>query len=168
LKRKNLVIIHLESIAWQTLSAFPEAFPNLNRVMPTARVFRWYFSSSTSTQMVLAYLFHGNDFELDAATGLAKPAGNNPSLFTILQAAGYQTEFLCLTARRAKTMLPLFADTLAPVWSTNDFGELLQKFEKLTATPPFGIYIWNLVSHIEHALALAPYAGGVDDLPQIA
>jgi hypothetical protein len=164
LKRKNLVIIHLESIAWQAFSAFPEAFPNLNRVMPSARVFRWYFSSATSTQMVLAYLFHGNDLELDAATGLSKPAQNNPSLFAILQAAGYRTEFLCVTALRAGTMLPLLAGTLPPVWSTNDFAELLRKFETLTAPPPFAIYVWNLVTHIEHALALAPHAGGVDDL----
>jgi hypothetical protein len=164
LKRKNLVVLHLESIAWQAFNAFPEAFPNLNRVMPAARVFRWYFSSATSTQMVLAYLFHGNDLELDAATSLSEPAQNNPSLFAILQAAGYRTAFLCVTAWGGGPMLPLLAGTLPPVWSTNDFAELLRKFEALTAAPPFAIYVWNLVTHIEHALALAPHAGGVDDL----
>ncbi|MGE0736599.1 MAG: sulfatase-like hydrolase/transferase [Alphaproteobacteria bacterium] len=164
MKRKNLVVFHLESIAWQILNAFPEAFPNLNRVMPTARVFRSYFSSATSTQMVIAYLLHGNDFEFDAANRLSKPAENNPSLFSILRAAGYRTEFLCVTALQAKRMLPLLADSLPPVWSTNDFGKLLDKFEKLTAAQPFAIYAWNLVTHIEHSLALAPHAGRIDEL----
>ncbi len=120
-------------------------------------------SSATSTQMVLTYLFHGNDFELDS-TGLTKPAANNPSLFSILQSAGYQTAFLCATAITGKKMLPMLADSIGPVWSTNDFGKLMEKFETLTATRPFAIYVWNLVTHVEHALSLAPYATGLNDL----
>jgi hypothetical protein len=164
LKRKNLVVIHLESIAWQTLNAFPEAFPNLHRFMPRARVFTSYFASATSTQMVMAYLFHGNDFELDAAPGLAPPAGNNPSLFPILDAAGYRTAFLCVSALQAKTMLPLLAGTVPPVWTTDDFAALLAKFEAVTSERPFAVYAWNLVTHVEHAMALAPHARGIDDL----
>lgn len=164
MKQKNLVMFHLESIAWQQLQAFPEAFPNLTRFMPSARIYRSYFASATSTQMVLAYLCHGNDFELDAATGLSKPAANNPSLFSTLQAEGYRTEFLCVSAQPSKPMLPLLAATVPPVWSTNDFSALLEKFDDATATAPFAIYVWNLVTHIEHAFALAPHAEGLDDL----
>ena len=162
--RKNLVIVHLESIAWQALNAFPEAFPNLRRVMPSARVYRWYFSSATSTQMVLAFLFHANDFEFDAAAGIARPAANNPSLFATLRAAGYRSEFLCVSALQAKEMLPLIAGSFAPIWTTNDFEELLSRFEGITVSRPFAIYVWNLATHVEHALALAPYADGVDEL----
>lgn len=164
MKRKNLVFLHLESIAWQALRAFPEAFPNLTRLMPAARVFRWYFSSATSTQMVLAFLLHGNDFEFDAAEGIAKPAANNPSLFSTLQAAGYQTEFLCVSALEAKTMLPLLAGTLPPVWKTNDFAALLEKFADTAERPPFAIYFWNLATHVEHALALKSVARGVEEV----
>lgn len=162
--RKNLVVIHLESIAWQTLNAFPEAFPNLQRFLPTARVFRSYFSSATSTQMVLTYLLHGNDFELDAAPGLATPAGNNPSLFSLLEGAGYRTAFLCVSAFRAKTMLPMLAGTVPPVWATDDFADLFAKFEAVTSEHPFAVHVWNLSSHIEHAMALAPYVRGIDEL----
>jgi hypothetical protein len=165
LKRKNLLILHLESIAWQTFHAFPDAFPNLKKAIPASRLYRSYFASATSTQMVLAYLFHGNDFELDAATGLAKPAANNPSLFSTLRDAGYRTDFLCVTALHANTkLLPLFAETLPPIWSTNDFRELIEKFETLTSAPPFAVYFWNLVTHIEHAQAFASHAESMDDL----
>jgi hypothetical protein len=158
------VVLHLESIAWRTLQSFPEAFPNLNRLMPESRVYRSYFSSATSTQMVLAYLFHGNDCEMDAASGIAKPAANNPSLFATLGEAGYRTEFLGVTARPEKQMLPLLAETLPPVWSTNDFGALLQRFDEATNADRFALYVWNLVTHVEHAMALASHAEGLDDL----
>lgn len=113
--------------------------------------------------MVLAYLFHGNDFEFDAA-GLTKPAMNNPGIFSILQSTGYRTEFLCATALGGKKMLPMLAGTIGPVWSTNDFSELLRRFEVLTTTPPFAAYVWNLVTHAEHAGSLSSYAIGLGDL----
>ncbi|MFI5411600.1 sulfatase-like hydrolase/transferase [Kaistia sp. UC242_56] len=158
------MVLHLESIAWRTLQSFPEAFPNLNRFMPQSRVHRSYFSSATSTQMVLAYLFHGNDCEMDTALGIAKPAANNPSLFSTLRRAGYRTEFLGVSMQPGKKMLPLLAETLPPVWTTNDFGALLQKVDEATDADRFAIYVWNLVTHVEHAMALGPYAQGLDDL----
>lgn len=164
MKRQNLVILHLESVAWQAFNAFPEAFPNLRRLIPAMRTFPFYFSSATSTQMVLTYLAHGNDFEMDAATALSPPVANNPSLFVLLRNAGYQTNFLCVTALRVGAMLPLLAETLPPIWTTNDFGALLKQFERLADAPPFAIYVWNLTTHIEHAVALAPHAQGVDDV----
>ena len=63
---RDLVIIHLESITWQRLAAFPSAFPNLRRLMREALIFDNFFSSATSTLMVVTYLFHGNDFEFDS------------------------------------------------------------------------------------------------------
>lgn len=163
--RKNLVFVHLESIARQAVAAFPEAFPNLDRFARQARSFPAYISSATSTQMALTYLLHGNDFEMDAAAGLSQPpAANNPSLFTTLAVAGYRTEMLCLSAFPGKRMLPLLAGSVPPVAATHDFAALLQRFEAAVAEPPFAIYVWNLVSHIEHAMGLAPLVRGVTDL----
>jgi hypothetical protein len=162
--KRNLVVLHLESIAWQALNAFPQAFPNLRRIMLSARAYRWYFSSATSTQMVLAYLFHSNDFEFDAAGGLEKPAANNPSLFATVRDAGYRTEFLCLSSFETKAMLPLLAETLGPISTTNDYRELERRFAAATAERPFAIYVWNLVTHVEHTLALAPHAEGLDEI----
>lgn len=161
---KNLLFIHLESISWQTLNAFPESFPNLLRIMPSTRRFRSYFSSATSTQMVMASLLHGNSFELDAAPGLARPAANNPSLFSILESRGYRTEFLCVSAFSIGPMMPLLANSLPPVWTTSDFAELLAKFETAIAQGPFAIYVWNLVTHIGHAIALESFSDSIDDL----
>jgi hypothetical protein len=161
---KNLLIVHLESISWQTLNAFPESFPNLSRIMPDTRRFRSYFSSATSTQMAMTALLHANSFEIDAAPGLARPAANNPSLFSILDAAGYRSEFLVVSAFRVGAMMPLLAGSLPPAWSTGDYAELLAKFETSIARKPFAIYLWNLVTHIGHAIALESYADSIDDM----
>ena len=162
-RRKNLLVFHLESVAWQRLAAFPEAFPNLHRLMETSRVYRSYFSSATSTQMTISAFMHGNDGELDAASGISQPAGDTKSLFVTLQEAGYETAFLCATAT-AKPMLPLLSASLPAVWSTNDFGDLIAQFEWHIEETPFAIYIWNLLPHIETDFALAPFAESLEDL----
>ncbi|NJM91442.1 MAG: sulfatase-like hydrolase/transferase [Rhodospirillaceae bacterium] len=109
-------------------------------------------------------LLHANSFELDAAPGLARPAGNNPSLFSILDSNGYHTEFLGVSAFNIGPMLPLLAGSLPPVWTTDDFAELLAKFETAIAQRPFALYVWNLVTHIAHAIALESFSDSIDDL----
>ncbi|BBK37473.1 hypothetical protein STAQ_25510 [Allostella sp. ATCC 35155] len=162
--QRNLVLLHLESIAWQAVHAFPEAFPNLRRLMAGSRVFRSYFASASSTQMVLGALVHANDFEFDANPHLDEPAGNNPGLFALLSAAGYRTQFLCATSAVPPRMLPLLANCLPPIRATDDYRVLLAQFREATARGPFAVYVWNLVTHIEHASALASYAEGSDDV----
>lgn len=161
--RKNLLVFHLESVAWQRLAAFPEAFPHLHRLMETSRVYRSYFSSATSTQMAISAFMHGNDGEFDAASGISQPAGDTESLFVTLQEAGYATAFLCATAI-VKPMLPLLSASVPAVWSTNNFRDLLGQFEQRIERMPFAVYIWNLLPHIETNIALAPYAESIEDL----
>ena len=164
---KNLLIIHLESITRQRLSAFGSAFPNTRRLMQDALVFDNFFSSATSTLMVVTYLFHGNDFEYDAASEFEgmRPATNNRNLFSVLQSHGYNADLICLNAFHTAnpTKLASWSDDLPPVWGTNDFPSLFNRFDELTNAPPFAIYVWDLITHIEHSLALAPFSSGLTD-----
>ena len=164
---KNLLILHLESTTWQRLAAFSSAFPNTRRLMSQALVFDNFFSSATSTLMVVTYLFYGNDFEFDTASVFEgmRPAANNPHLFSSLRGRGYATELVCLNGFHAvrPTKLSAWADDLPPVWGTNDFPTLFARFDELTDTGPFAIYVWNLITHIEHSLALASFSSGFTD-----
>ncbi|MCK0207772.1 sulfatase-like hydrolase/transferase [Starkeya koreensis] len=162
--RRNLFVFHLESISWQTLNAFPEAFPNLHALMGEARSYRSHFASASSSQMVIAAFLHGNDFEMDRAEGIATPAGNNPSLFATLEAAGYRTSLLCASAYPQRPLLRILAGSLPTAWSTSDFGALLARVEAEVADGPFAIYVWCQVPHIEANLALASHAAHLDDL----
>lgn len=164
---KNLLILHLESITQQRLSTFGSSFPNTKRLMQDALVFDNFFSSATSTLMVVTSLFYGNDFEFDTASEFEgmRPAANNRNLFSILKSHCYNTDFICLNAFHAtgQTKFSAWPDDLSPVWGTNDFPTLFDRFDKLTDSPPFAIYVWDLVTHIEHSLALAPFSSGLTD-----
>jgi membrane-anchored protein YejM (alkaline phosphatase superfamily) len=164
---KNLVIIHLESISRQRLAAFADVLPNIMRLLREAVFFDNFFSSATSTRMVVGYLFHGNDFEYDAATTFEdmQTAANNPHLFNILRERGYQAELICLNAYQHVRPIKLrsWSGELPPIWATNDFPALTARFDALTDQTPFAIYVWDLITHIEHSLALAPHASGLTD-----
>lgn len=125
-----------------------------------------YFSSATSTVMVLTYLLHANDFEFDTSTQFdgARPARNNRNLFKTLQDAGYHANLICLNGFPARPIrLATWADDLPAVWETNDFPGLFERFDTLTDAPPFAIYVWDLITHIEHSMALAPGSQGLTD-----
>jgi hypothetical protein len=164
---KNLLILHLESISRQRFEAFASAFPNTRAVMRDALVFDNYVSSATSTLMVLTYLWHGNDFEFDTASEFdgMQPARNNRNLFSVLRDRGYRTGLLTLNAFHTlkPTELSSWPDDLPPVWGTNDFPTLYAKFDELTDEAPFALYVWDLVTHIEHSQALSPFASGLTD-----
>ena len=164
---KNLLIVHLESISRQRLAAFASSFPNLRRLMGEALVFDNFFASATSTLMVVTYLFHGNDFEFDTSTQFEgmRPERNTRNLFALLSDRGYRSNLIALNAFQHKipTELPSWPEELSPPWGTNDFPALFARFDELTDAPPFAIYVWDLVTHIEHSKALAPHADGLTD-----
>lgn len=162
---KNLLILHLESITRQRLATFGPLFPNTRRLMHDALVIENFFSSATSTLMVVTYLFHGNDFEFDGASEFEgmRPAANNRNLFSILQSRGYKSNLICLNAFHAAnpTKLASWSDDLPPLWGTNDFPSLFKRFDELTDATPVAIYVWDLITQIEHSLALAPSPAGL-------
>ena len=164
---KNLVVLHLESLSRQRLAAFAPVLPHTMRLMQEAVVFDNFFASATSTLMVTGYLFHGNDFEYDtssAFTGML-PAGNNPNLFSILQEHGYHANLICLNGYEHVRPIELRSWTggLPPIWGTHDFPSLFARFDELTDAAPFAIHVWNLITHIEHSLAVSPHASGLTD-----
>ena len=164
---KNLVILHLESISRQRLAAFAAVLPHTMRLLREALAFDNFFASATSTRMVLGYLFHGNDFEYDTASTFEGmlPEVNNRHLFSLLRDRGYNAELICLNGFQYVRPIRLrsWSDDLPPVWETNDFPTLLARFDALTDAAPFAIYVWDLITHIEHSLALAPHSNGLTD-----
>lgn len=164
---KNLVVLHLESISRQRFSAFGHAFPFLSKLFSEALVFDNYFSSATSTLMAVSYLAHGNDFEFDAEPRFEgmRPAGNMPHLFSVLRDRGYRVATLCLNAFEGQRPHEFnsWPTDLPPVVETRHIPALHESFECLTDARPFALNVWNLITHVEQSMALAPYADGLTD-----
>jgi len=164
---KNLVVLHLESMSRQRLAAFASVLPHTMRLLREAVVFDNFYASATSTLMVVGYLFHGNDFEYDTSCvfeGMLADC-NNPNVFSILRERGYHANLICLNGfEHAKPIqLRSWTGGLPPVWGTNDFPTLFKRFDELTDAAPFAIYVWDLITHIEHSLALSPHSSGLTD-----
>jgi len=150
---KNILLLHLESISNQTLRLFPDAFSSVRALMDRSVSFRNFFSSATSSLMAITDAWHGNSFELDYAAALERvtPAGLSRNLFSILGDCGCRSTVLCLNMNHAAdgTRICTWPGGLEPVRGTDSPRELLSWFDGLTAEPPFAVYVWNLVSHVE-------------------
>jgi len=117
---KNLVILHLESISRERLTIFESAFPNLRALMRKSVAFDNYFSSATSTRMAVTYLWHGNDFELDASPAFhgMRQANVTRNIFSVLHDRGYKTGVVALNAfhEQMPTELGTWPGNLPPVY----------------------------------------------------
>jgi hypothetical protein len=164
---KNLVVLHLESLSRQRLAAFAPVLPHTTRLLQEGVFFDNFFASATSTLMVVSYLFHGNDFEYDTSSKFdgMLPAVNNPNVFSILRERGYHADLICLNGYQHVRPIELSSWTggLPPIWGTHDFPSLFARFDELTDAEPFAIYVWDLITHIAHSLAVSPQARGLTD-----
>ncbi len=148
----NLLVIHLESISNQTFRIFNNAFPVVNAFFNKSIFFERFFSSATSSLMIISSVWHGNSFEFDHSDTLmdVMPAGLNRNLFVVLNEKGYNTRAFCLNMkhRSSGTQISIWPDGLEPVWGTDNTEHLLEYFKVATAKEPFALYWWNLLTHI--------------------
>ena len=56
---KNLMMIHLESLNYQLFMSFPEIFKEIHKIKNEGVLYNHYFSTATSTLMVLGDIFYG-------------------------------------------------------------------------------------------------------------
>jgi membrane-anchored protein YejM (alkaline phosphatase superfamily) len=151
---KNLVVIHLESISNQTMATFGHAFPAVNKLSRNSIRFDRFFASATSSLMVIASLWHGNSFELDHSHTFdaVQPAGLNRNLYSVLHDKGCRVHALCLNMnhRITGTDISIWPGDLEPVWGTDSVEDLLAHFDEATNSVPFGVYFWNLLTHISN------------------
>jgi arylsulfatase A-like enzyme len=151
---KNVIVIHLESLSNQTMATFRDAFPTLERFSDHCLRFNRFFASATSSLMALACLWHGNSFELDHGHALngVRPSGLNRNLYAILHDHGYHVNAFCfnLTHPSGETDISIWPKELGPAWGTDNGNDLLSHFDRVTDKEPFGLYFWNLLTHISN------------------
>ena len=58
----------------------------------------------------------------------------------------------------------MFSGSIPEIWSTNDFGQMLGRFETIVKGPPFAVYVWCQLPHTDANVALAFYARQIDEL----
>ncbi len=94
---KNLVLLHLESLNLINYRSNPELFPNLREMENRSKVYDRYFSTATSTFMVMTDLLYGNMEQHECCRSIdyiPDQYRSNHSMLDDLKNEGYQTRCL--------------------------------------------------------------------------
>ena len=67
---KNLMMIHLESLNFQLFMSFPEIFKEIHKIKNEGVFYNHYFSTATSTLMVLGDIFYGGKEQYEVCTSM--------------------------------------------------------------------------------------------------
>lgn len=157
-KRKNLVVIHLESLSDEIFPQEIDQLQNLYQVMMESLVFRNFYSSATSSILALTDFLYGNDFELDQATSfddLQSPFGYETNLYDELNNNGYRTMGIGFPK--------IWRDDVNnyDIWSNkgykygweniySSFQSKIRRFISENGEQPFALHVWDLRSHLAY------------------
>ncbi|MBB6632580.1 sulfatase-like hydrolase/transferase [Cohnella thailandensis] len=157
--RKNLIVLHLESLSNEIFQQERANLSFLVEVMSKSIVYENFFSTATSSLMALTDFLHGNDFEIDNSISfdeLLKPTNYQENLFDLLNNKFYRTMGIGYPK--------IWRDDIKKydMWSSNgdefkwapSFEHFILDIEDFIAVEnnkPFAIYIWDILSHLGYS-----------------
>lgn len=157
-KKKNVILLHLESISNEIYNNHIHTFPKLSELMSQSLVLNKYFSSATSSATSLIGLFFGNDFESDKFpiyTELYLDNCYQKNMYKILQENGYDVLGLSYNEYPGDeindfNMWQVEKQNYEIRNTFEDFEERLREFI-LHSENPFALHVWNLMPQVGHS-----------------
>lgn len=166
----NVVFLHLESLNFMNYHMNKEMFPNLTRWENKSITFSRYFSTATSTLMVIADLVYGGMLQYEVCNSLGDIPEEycyDKSIFDQLKNKGYLTKILyypdtgdCDSAVRRHIVG--FQNVMQPL---NKFEEYMQEIQvTINSEQPFALMLCNTVSNIalNHNIPYQQFESGID------
>lgn len=151
--KRNLLILHLESLSMFIYRMHPELFPFLSDLERKTVFFPKYFSTATSTWMVISDLLYGNLNQFETCSSLndvPKEDWLKPSLLDDLAEEGYSVNITMypfaydLDGVRSRKLLGINQEF--HMW--NKYSEYLRSIEDSMDKEIFTIFGCNFASHI--------------------
>ncbi len=150
---KNLIIIHLESISHNLLhNGSKEVFPNLSRIAENSCVFSTYYSTASSTIMVIGDLMYGDPYQLEKSRDLSGVYKQKTvkSTFELLAEKGYQTSALMypyLSDKTDRINLKKLLGHSAHFEAAAEQDQFHKKIENtIKSGQAFALYVYNSTS----------------------
>ncbi len=151
---RNLILMHLESLNYTNYRINSHMFPNLSKIENKSLSFSHYFSTATSTLMVLADLMYGGMLQYEVCDGLdAVPEKYcyKDSLFDSMKNEGYITKVLyypiggdCISAEKRHV-----AGFQCELTSLMKYEEYMLEIEQImNKQQPFALMLCNTISNI--------------------
>ena len=163
MSRKNLVVLHLESVSVSLLQRFGEDFPTLRGVLDRAVRFEPFFTSAPSSIKSFCDFMYGNTSEMDQVVDWDdpqnRPAGLQRHLMDVLRDADYRVAGLGFPViwRDDLNAWELFGRGRFD-WHADRpaFLEALEAVLGADDERPFALYLWDLRSHLSYSDAEKP------------
>ena len=155
---KNIVIVHLESLSNGILKLNQDLFPNIIQWKKKMEEYTNYYSTATSTLMVMTDLFFEDTSLFEDSTylhSLAKTKKSKKSLFDRLHEDGYHTHLLYYglseNLRQVRENLQEILAEAGNAWYGDTDKELQNKLlEIIGSQEPFALFIEENASHISY------------------
>lgn len=154
LNMKNVVLLHMESLSNAILKMNDDCFPNLNKWKAKFECYQNYYSTATSTLMVITDLFFGSMACFEKSSYLENIYDidcDKESIWMFLQKKGYYIKNFYYTCEEEKTVRKMHS-IIAPnceLWIGDEeitFKKELSK--KMIKNHPFAIFIEDDTSHV--------------------
>lgn len=155
--KKNLLLIHLESVNILNYSLNKKLFPFLSEIESNCVFFDKFFSTATSTLMVIGDLMYGDMGQYESLETLNESDGpssykHTVSIFDELKKDGYDTGIYIYPdgAGREAAERRHLAGFQHKMELIRDYDEYLAAFEKKMDNPPFALMACNYISNMGH------------------
>lgn len=161
LEKRNLILVHLESVNMCLFNMHRELFPNINRIVSDGTLFENYFSTATSTIMAVVDLTYGTMYKDEKNqtvkenqnTKANRKNNNYSSVFEELKQQGYFTKgFVWPKSGDTENIKKQEAVGKGiELQSYSSYDLFMQDINiELSSTQPFAFFLMNLVSHISY------------------
>lgn len=150
---KNLMMIHLESLNYQLFMTFPEIFKEINKAKNDALFYNHYFSTATSTLMVVGDIVYGGKEQYEVCSSLDYVPTKyyyDSSMFDNLKQKGYQTGIFVYPngGDRESAEERHIAGFQNEMLLKTDYDELMESIDQLISNEPFAVWVCNYISNI--------------------
>lgn len=151
--KKNLLLIHLESLSMDIYKLNKHLFPTLSELEKKSILCEKYFSTATSTLMVLGDLFYGGMGQYEQCESLGYIPENyhyESSLFDDLKKRGYYTGIYIYPdgGDRESAEERHLAGFENEMILKRDYQEYLQAFSEGMDKEPFALMACNYISNL--------------------
>ena len=147
------MMIHLESLNYQMFMQFPELFKELNKVKKEGLFFNHYFSTATSTLMVIGDIMYGGKEQYEVCSSLdfiPTEYFYKESLFDELKSKGYQTGIFVYPegGDRESAEKRHIAGFHNEMVLKEEYIDFLGAIDELITDEPFAVMACNYISNV--------------------
>lgn len=150
---KNLIMIHLESLNYSLFMRFPHIFREIYKLKEKGHFYNHYFSTSTSTLMVIGDMAYGGKEQYEVCSSLdfiPREYFYKESLFDELNERGYKTGIFVYPdgSDRESAEERHIVGFNNEMQLISDYNDFIHSIDSLIGDTPYAVWACNYISNL--------------------